>query len=463
MLLELKISNFLSFQELTRFSMVEEDSITKNKNIIKISDISILKQAVIFGANASGKSNLISAFDFIKNYIVCPSIYIKDNSLTHLKPISLDISKDLNISSMFSKNSTGNEKLASSFEMTFSINNNLYYYSFEIIMKTQAIISESFYKLSSSDSETNMMIFERKANQSPIVNYDLFSSDVDKSRLRTYIHDFDEASSILFLTFMNSNKKYTSESMLYIFKEVFNWFNHHLVINNLSNILKTYKPYTISSLEEINRIISSFDTGITDIYLEKVSHEKFKAMLPKKMYKMLEDDINANISGLDFIIFNIQNEFYNIKINAHDDWDISTIKFKHGASPYSFELKEESSGTIRLFDLIDILLNKSHNQLYIIDELEKSLHPNITSKFIELFKVYQKNTKSQLIFTTHEASLLNTELLSRDEIWFVERDTNNNSHLFSLDTFEETYDHILDKAYLSGRYGAVPIINFINL
>lgn len=460
MLLELKISNFLSFQDSTRFSMVEDNSTLKNKNIIKLDDISILKQAVIFGANASGKSNLISAFDFIKHYIVNPSIYIKDNSLVHLKPISINLSKALNIKSMFSKNSIENQKKPTSFELTFSINNDLYYYSFEIIMYTQDIISESLYTLSSNEN-SHTMIFEREHNLSPNINYDFFPSDNDKSRLKTYIEDFDEDSNLLFLTFMNFNKKYNPDSMLYIFKSIFNWFNNNLVINDLSNILKTYKPYKVSSLDEINHIISSFDTGITNIYLDKISHRDFKSMLPKKLYDQLEYDINSDIHNLDFIIFNIENVFYNIKVNSKDNWDISTIKFKHGSSPYDFELKEESSGTIRLFELIDILLNKSHNQLYIIDELEKSLHPNITSKFIELFKIYQKDTKSQLIFTTHEASLLNIDLLSRDEIWFIERDICNNSTLFSLDTFEDTYDHILDKAYLTGRYGAIPIINFI--
>ena len=103
------------------------------------------------------------------------------------------------------------------------------------------------------------------------------------------------------------------------------------------------------------------------------------------------------------------------------------------------------------------MLTKSANKVYVIDEMERSLHPKLTSKFIELFEVMHPEQKIQLIFTTHESSIMDQELFRRDEIWFVERDKNNNSSIYSLDRFKERYDKKLSKAYLEGRYGAIPV------
>jgi AAA15 family ATPase/GTPase len=104
-------------------------------------------------------------------------------------------------------------------------------------------------------------------------------------------------------------------------------------------------------------------------------------------------------------------------------------------------------------------LNKSENKVYVIDEMERSLHPKLTSRFIELFDQMHPHQKIQLIFTTHESSIMDQELFRRDEIWFIERDKNNNSNIYSLDKFKERYDKKLSKAYLESRYGAIPVFN----
>ncbi len=125
-----------------------------------------------------------------------------------------------------------------------------------------------------------------------------------------------------------------------------------------------------------------------------------------------------------------------------------------------FEFFEESDGTRRLFDLLDILIHSQKNKIYVIDELERSLHPNLTYRFLELFFESFKDHQIQLIFTTHESHIMDQDLLRRDEIWFVERNKDHVSQLYSLDRFKERYDKKLSKAYLDGRYGAVPILKF---
>ena len=130
---------------------------------------------------------------------------------------------------------------------------------------------------------------------------------------------------------------------------------------------------------------------------------------------------------------------------------------------YDFNFDEESDGTRRIFDLLDMLLNKNDDIIYVVDELERSLHPKLTEHFLELFMNFHKGHKTQLLFTTHEASIMEQKLFRRDEIWFVERDGNNTSNVYSLDKFKERYDKTLSKAYLEGRYGAIPVFSNFDL
>ena len=149
-------------------------------------------------------------------------------------------------------------------------------------------------------------------------------------------------------------------------------------------------------------------------------------------------------------------EFFNITMNDNYDLEIKTLCFKHGQSMLDFEFCEESDGTKRVFDFLDILLNKNQNSVYVIDEMERSLHPNLFNRFIELLNEYQKQSNIQVIFTTHESSIMKQDLFRRDQIWFIERNKDNDSRIYSLDTFNERFDKKISKAYLDGRYGAIP-------
>ena len=109
-----------------------------------------------------------------------------------------------------------------------------------------------------------------------------------------------------------------------------------------------------------------------------------------------------------------------------------------------------------------MLLNAEHDVVYVVDELERSLHPMLTKHFLDLFMSYHKDHQTQLIFTTHESSIMDQTLFRRDEIWFVERDSHHTSDIYSLDRFKERYDKDLSKAYLEGRYGAIPVFSSLS-
>ena len=130
---------------------------------------------------------------------------------------------------------------------------------------------------------------------------------------------------------------------------------------------------------------------------------------------------------------------------------------RHGTDESSYEYGEESDGTRRLIELLDIILNDDGEKVFIVDELDRSLHPQMTKKFVETFLKFSKNMNTQLIITTHDSNLMDLTLLRRDEIWFAERDWDSTTSLYSLEKFKARYDTIAAKNYLSGRYGAVPV------
>jgi len=122
-----------------------------------------------------------------------------------------------------------------------------------------------------------------------------------------------------------------------------------------------------------------------------------------------------------------------------------------------FEMDEESDGTLRLLDLIPMLYpGNGRNSVVIIDELDRSLHPSLSHEFISAF--LQLDNQKQIIVTTHEANLLDLDLVRRDEVWFVEKDSRGNSSVYSLEEFSPRYDKDIRKGYMLGRFGAIPFI-----
>ena len=131
-----------------------------------------------------------------------------------------------------------------------------------------------------------------------------------------------------------------------------------------------------------------------------------------------------------------------------------------------FDLSQESDGTRRLFDLSWAymgLLAGDDDQVLVVDELDLRLHPHMTRNILEIFLDNSVGKRSQLIATTHEASLLDLDLLRKDEIWFVEKDSDGNSTVYSLDEFVPQFGKDIRSAYLQGRFGAIPIVPSYNV
>lgn len=128
---------------------------------------------------------------------------------------------------------------------------------------------------------------------------------------------------------------------------------------------------------------------------------------------------------------------------------------------YGLRWYEESDGTRRMLDLLELIFaaKSGSKKVYVIDEIDRSLHPHLTHKLIETYLDLVDKSEIQLIVTTHESYIMNLDLLRRDEIWFIEKDKEGVSSLYSLDEYNERFDKKIDKAYLDGRYGGVPFFD----
>ena len=123
--------------------------------------------------------------------------------------------------------------------------------------------------------------------------------------------------------------------------------------------------------------------------------------------------------------------------------------------PVQFGLEEESSGTQRLMDLAPMLTDPDESPVYIVDELDRKLHPMLAYQFIDTFL---KGTDRQIVFTTHNTYLMSLDLLRRDEIWFVQKRRDGSSDIYSLADLKVRPDLNIRKGYLSGRFGAIPFL-----
>lgn len=442
MLIKITVENFKSFDKRVELTMVSSTKIrTKIDHRIQVGcNTRLLKYAALYGANASGKSNLVDFMCFFKDVL--------ENGL----PIWS--------TRYFCRNNSANEHRDSTFEIQMEIEGKFYSYGFTANLASRWITGEWLDELFQNGSSKR--IYEHDSAARPVLGSSMIVSKEERIRFDTYASDFEGNITDLFLSEMNRGKKLTDNSALLIFKKIYNWLKNHIVIVTPDSRVTDFKYYyEDDSLALINDLISTFDTGISNIRIEEIDMNDLSKILPEQILKDVLDKIKKSMSesGKTFMRMSGRSDtsFFNIEFNGNEEPKITTIKLRHGRSIYDFDFEEESDGTRRLFDLMDMLLVKEDDVVYIVDELERSLHPKLTEHFLELFGERHKDRKIQLIFTTHESSIMDQALFRRDEIWFIERDRENNSKIFSLDRFKERYDKKLSKAYLDGRYGAIPV------
>ncbi len=439
MLIGFKVKNFRSFDDMQHFSMVAGKTRNFPDHIANIDNVKVLKFSSIYGANASGKSNLVLAIELGKKLLL--------NDIQGL------------FSNQYFRIDEKNKDIPSYFEYEIEKNNNLYSYGFEVNIDRKEIVSEWLIDMTRSNP---FVIFERDAVNKTI-GTDLKIKDVtDKNRFDVCKSDILNNNKIFFLTEMTRRIQMTDKetSSFIDFVNVFDFFINdlQLVLPNQSRKIKF--NYFSQFKNDIKPLLKMLGLDIDDLLECESNMSEINDRLPVSEYNRLTNDISQlrNRASKFDITLRIENCIYTIRGNNKDEnLDVKVIKLVHNNSSTYFDTYDESDGTLRILELIDILL--SDNKVFIIDEIDRSLHPSLTVRFVNTFLKLLKNRNVQLIITTHESRLLSYNVLRRDEVWFSEKEKDGSTKLYSLEQFKDDarFDRKIDKAYLDGRYGAVPI------
>jgi len=434
MLINFSIENFLSFNEKQIFSMEAGKTRKHSNRIYKNKHVKLTKCEAIFGANASGKSNLTKAFEFFQNIII--------NGLPN------------GFTNKYFRQIPSNQSKPTSFEIKLLLDGKYLVYGFSILLKNGSIQSEYLYELTQTNTHTQ--IFTRDLQNDSFIVGDYFQTSIGLDKLRIYGEDTIADSEMLFLSIINQGKSKMFEDTpeLKILQKVYYWFRNKLTVSNPNSILTGYPYFSNSNLTEIANLLNALGTGISDLKIVEVPIEIIKTRVPEKLYNKVVSDLEKrkakSKSHISPIMLRSYKEFYTFELNESDDLIIKTIEFSHENKSIYFHLKEESDGTARLLDLIEILLKVSDDRTFVIDEIDRCLHPAMTTRIIELFLQIAHNRNTQLIITSHESRLLATEILRNDEICFVLKNSDGESILNPLEKYQLRADKKVYAAMFDG-------------
>ncbi|MBP6715042.1 MAG: ATP-binding protein [Aliarcobacter sp.] len=406
MLIQFNFGNFKSYKNLTSLDMTATSIKEHPENLISSKkDEKHLKSVAIYGSNSSGKSNIINAFEHMQ-FLVLTS-FSEASKRTHipLKRFQLDAkSKDM----------------PSKFEVFFTIFDIEYQYGFELTSKE--IKEEWLYKRDYRGKNKYSLIFER--------NNQKFELSEKMQPLKELLKSVTEQT--LLLSFLANTANEDT-------KNVNKWFLETEVIDfgdpfwdALQTKILPSDCFKEDNSKEFKDFLKAIDVGIESIRVEEI----FKN----------ENKNNENPSYKAF--------------SVHKNTDTNTYT--------ELILSEESSGTLKMINLYSFLKTSLQKGLTLfVDELDAKLHPLLTRYIINLFNS-ENNNNAQLIFSTHDVTNLNKDIFRRDQIWFVEKNNDMSSNLFSLSEIKADgnskirNDASYNKDYLNGRYGAIPILSDFN-
>lgn len=428
MLITFTVENVLSFKEKTFFSMVAGREKQHAERLPHIKGyMRLLPTAAIYGGNASGKTNFFKAINFARHTVVMGS---QPDARIPVEPFRLD---------------KESRQRPSMFVFEFFANGKCYEYGFSLTAKR--VVEEWLIEILKT---TEKDLFRR--NKDTIKFYGTLEKD---KRLQFIFEGTRENQ--LFLTNAVSQKNER-------FRPLYLWFRDNLVLIAPDSRFESFDQFIRkdSPLHELmNDALARLDTGVSRLGGEKVSFENLP-LPPDLLSRIKEDAVSDRImrirideTGDRYVITVKDGEIVAEKmVSYHLDSNDEEVKF---------ELRNESDGTLRIIDLLPLFLAITHpedHKVYIIDELDRSLHSLLTRQLLENYLAScSEESRSQLLFTTHDVLLMDQDLLRRDEMWVVERDQQGGSELIGLSEYKEIRnDKDIRKSYLQGRLGGVPRI-----
>lgn len=411
MIIEFRVKNFSSIRDEQKLSLSANKDGTYNDTHIVNSGIRtpthLVRSSVLYGPNASGKSNLINAMAFMQS-VVAGSATMREGQPFRYPSFKLDKKCS---------------KQPSEFEITFINQGVRYQYGFALL--PERVVEEWLLVYKTSKPQ---VWFSRKIDPDTDKDSYEFSSHLTG---RKKLWQESTRTNALFLS---KAVDLNSEQL----RPIFLW-----IVENLIIIGAGHQPvfdYSIAHVQtddgkqEILDLLSSADMSITDLSLES-----------RKMKQL----------GL----------YFEDGTPTHTVTESETIMpvFFHQAEngSASFELSEESTGTQRLFAFAGLIINVlKKGCVLIVDELDGSLHTLMVRHLINVFHSHSTNKMgAQLIFSTHDVALLNMDVFRRDQIWFLEKDRTQATMLYPLTDFCPRKNEALERGYLMGRYGALPFFS----
>ena len=414
MLLEFSVTNFCSFKDKVTLSMESGNGEENLDNVCE--ENGLLKTVSIYGANASGKSNLIKALSAAIWMVRESNVIPLGAKWNVIKPFMFD---------------TDSKNKPSVFEFVVLINDIKYRYYFSADQyRIYDEVLDAYY----SQKPTN--IFTRtNANNYTFTN--------DKSKLDI-------------LTSRNTeNKLFLSTATTWNYdktRDLFLWFN---------NDIDTFDSFTMVR----NIDMQEYSDDNSDLKKFALNLLREADILIKDIVVDYEErEINSGLSSMNYNQATLRDSVRRTSARVEVEHEI--LDDNNNRRTYRLGFNEESSGTKVLFALAPILKRAfESNRTIVVDELERSMHPALIEYLVKLFNNKNINkANSQLIFTTHATNLLNLSILRRDQIWFTEKNPENGvSELYPLDSFSIRKDENIYKGYINGRYGAIPFIRDLDL
>lgn len=428
MLINFSIENWMSFRDKASFTMTATKEQQHGNRLSKLKKyrLRVLPTAAIYGGNASGKTNFFKAINFAKQFITRGAL---PDYKINIEPFILD-------------DNSRSQPVVFTFEILIGDD------IFELLfaLTSSQVIEERLTRISSTSEK--VLYHRKKDDPNP-----QFHSSITNQRLKFAFEGTRENQ--LFLTNSVSQK-------ITAFQDIYRWFSDTLVMVAPDTRFESFEHFITEGrplYETMNKILPNLDTGICHLDGEEYSMDSLP--MPEALKQRIREDARNNIT------IKINNKDEKIIVTSQDG-EISVKKlytYHRNAKGENtrFEMRQESDGSKRIIDLLPAFLDLADARIpkvYIIDEIDRSLHSLLTKQLLKVFlSSCSEHSRKQLLFTTHDLLLMDQAIFRRDEMWITERSFDGSSKLRSFSDYKDVRnDKDILKSYLQGRMGGIPNI-----
>jgi AAA15 family ATPase/GTPase len=425
--IEFSVANFRSILTRQTLSMVASvDKAHRSRNVVETQDrdLALNRSSVIYGPNAAGKSNLLRALQTLQQLVQLSAGAFQEGQALPVRPFLFAAASDTE---------------ATEFEIVFVAEDRVRY-QYGCILNAERVFKEWLIAYPQGRAQR---WFEREweSEQKTGTRW-WFGPNFKGDRAERKVwQDFTRANALFLSTAIQLNNAQL--------KPVFNWLTQKLIVLGPQVQFNPFLSLELlrggAGLEKLMGFMCAADVGIDrlELHEEEVAPAVPGPVPPGAMRLHVELPPGVGIA---------QASNKRVQVLAWHNRDGSTEQVP-------LDLVEESDGTQKLFEFAGGWLRalESGAALF-VDELDRSLHPHITRFLVERFHSQHNDRNAQLVFTTHDTTLLDSDLMRRDQVWFVEKDSQRASHLYSLLDYSPRKDEALERGYLKGRYGAIPFV-----